>query len=164
MNTIRSSVSPEEGLFELSLLNAEKQDADFEDVVIEGMRRGIPPEILTRLKDLWETTKNVAGEIVAIGKIIVLAIIDFLKANIKMTVGIALGAAVSSLILAIPFIGPLLAPLAVSLSAAYGGGVGAALEDGLSNPTSPLTVAIVLADRFFELLIQILQAVSNYWS
>lgn len=50
MNTIRSSVSPEEGLFELSLLNAEKQDADFEDVVIEGMRRGIPPEILTRLK------------------------------------------------------------------------------------------------------------------
>lgn len=164
MTTYESTLSPEEGLFELTLLNAEKQEANFEDVVIAGMRRGIPPEIITRLKDLWETTKNVAGEIVAIGKIIVLAILDFLKANLKMAIGIALGAAISSLILAIPFIGPLLAPLAVSLSAAYGGGVGAALEGGLNDPASPLTAAIALADRFFELLIQIFQAVGNYWS
>ena len=158
-----SQMSPEEGLFELTLLNAEKQNSDFEEVFLEGIRRGIPPEILTRLKDLWETTKEVAGEIVAIGKIIVLAIIDFLKANVTMTVGMALGAAVSSLVFAIPFIGPLLAPLAMTISAAYGAGVGAAIESGDMTP-SPYTAAIALADRFFELLRQILLAISNYWS
>lgn len=164
MTTFESTLSPEKGLFELTLLNAEKKDANFEDIVLEGMRHGIPPEILTRLKSLWETTKNIAGEIVAIGKIIVLAIIDFLKENIKMTVGMALGAAVSSLILAIPFIGPLLAPLAMTLSTLYGAGVGAALEKDSANPASPITAAIALADRFFELLKQILLAVSSYWS
>lgn len=163
MTTDNATLSTEEGLFELTLMNAESQSADFEEVVLDGIRRGIPPEILTRLKSLWESTKEVAGEIIAIGKIIVIAIMNFLKANAKMTVGMALGAAVSSLVIAIPFLGPLIQPLATTITAAYGAGLGALMQEG-AHTHSPLHAAIALADRFFELLIQIVVAVSDYWS
>ena len=82
----------EQGMFELSMLNAETSEAEFEEVIIEGIKRGIPTEILTRLKELWEMSKEVAGEAVAIGKIIVMAIIEFIKANPMITVGLILGA------------------------------------------------------------------------
>ena len=69
----------EQGMFELSLINAEATSAQFDEVVVEALNRGIPPELVTRLKELWEKTKVVAGEIVAIGKIIVRQIIEFLN-------------------------------------------------------------------------------------
>ena len=153
---------PEQALFELSMLNAEQLQTEFEDVVMEGVKRGIPPEILTRLKDLWEVTQDIAGEIIAIGKIIVMAIIDFLKANPTLLVGMALGAAVASLVLTIPFLGPLLFPLTTLLSTLYGAGVGAAMQGG-DYSASPITAAIALANKFFELLRLILKGISQYW-
>lgn len=59
------------------MLNAERLQAEFDDVVIDGVKRGIPSEILTRLKEIWEATQEIAGEVIAIGKIIVMSIIDF---------------------------------------------------------------------------------------
>lgn len=53
-----STLTPEQGLFELTLLNAENAGSNFEDVILEGINRGIPPEILTRLKELWERTSD----------------------------------------------------------------------------------------------------------
>lgn len=157
-----AALSPEQALFELSMLNAEQLQTEFEEIVIEGMKRGIPAEILTRLKDLWEATQDIAGEIIAIGKIIVLAIIDFLKANPTLLAGMALGAAVSSLVLAIPFLGSLLLPLSMLLSTLYGAGVGAAMQEG-DYSASPITAAIALANKFFELLSLILKGISQYW-
>ena len=81
------ALKPEQGMFELTLLNAEISTTSFDDAVVDALDRGIPPELVTRLKDLWEQTKIIAGEIVAIGKIIVRQIIDFLKANPQLTVG-----------------------------------------------------------------------------
>lgn len=157
-----AELSPEQALFELSMLNAEQLQAEFEEVVMEGVKRGIPMEILTRLKDLWEVTQDIAGEIIAIGKIIVMAIIDFLKANPTLLAGMALGAAVASLVLAIPFLGPLLLPLTTILSTLYGAGVGAAMQEG-DYSASPITAAIALANKFFELLRLILKGISQYW-
>ena len=152
----------EVALFELSMLNAERIQSEFDDVVVEGVKRGIPIEILTRLKDIWEATQNIAGEIIAIGKIIVMAIIDFFKANPSLTAGMALGAAVSSLVLMIPVIGPLLLPLTTLVASVYGGGVGAAMQEG-DYSASPITAAIALANKFFEMLIKILRSISEYW-
>ena len=152
----------EQGLCELSMLNAETSYAEFEEVIIEGIKRGIPTEILTRLKELWEVSKEIAGEAVAIGKIIVMAIIDFIKANPMITVGLILGAALSTLVLGIPFLGPLLLPLTMGISALYGAGVGAAMHGG-DYSGSPLSAAIALARKFFELLRMIMVAVSDYW-
>ena len=124
----------------------------------EGLRKGIPPEVLTRLKDLWEKTKVIAGEVVSIGKIIVQKIFEFLKDNPKLTIGLAFGAAVSVLIAGVPFIGPILAPLAITISMIYFGGVGAAMEKG-DISGSPLSAAIALANSFFELLMAIFNAI-----
>ena len=157
-----TELSPEQGLFELSMLNAERAQDEFDDVMIEGLKRGIPPEILTRLKDIWDATQEIAGEIITIGKIIVIEIINFLKANVKLTIGLALGAAVSSLLLMIPILGPILLPLSTLLASLYGAGVGAAVQKG-DYSASPLTAAIALADEFFELFVRIMKAISQYW-
>ncbi len=157
------ALKPNQGMFELSLMNAEASSAQFDDVVVEALNRGIPPELVTRLKEVWEKTKVIAGEIVAIGKIIVRQIIEFLRQNPKMTIGMALGAAVAVLIGGIPFIGPLLQPLATLIAAVYGAGVGAAMENG-DNSGSPLSAAIALAEKFFELLKNILNSIAEYFS
>lgn len=157
-----TELSPEQGLFELSMLNAERTQDEFDDVMIEGLKRGIPAEILTRLKDIWDATQEIAGEIIAIGKIIVIEIINFLKANSTITAGIAIGAAVSSLLLMIPILGPLLLPLSTLVSTLYGAGVGAAMQKG-DYSASPITAAIALADKFFELFVRIMKAISQYW-
>lgn len=161
-----TSMDTSEALFELTLLNAEKSDSSFEDFFIWGTEKGIPIEVLTRLKSIWDFTKPIAGEVVSVGKIIVTAIADFLKANKQMLLGLALGAAVAALIASVPILGPLLAPVATVISTVYGAGVGAALEDGekTSDATNPMVAAITLAKKFMELLITIFQAVSAYWS
>lgn len=150
-----------QGLFDLTLLNAESASASFDEVVLEGIKRGIPPEVLTRLRAIWEQTKVIAGELVAIGKIIVQQIFDFLKAHPKIVLGIALGAAVSALIAGVPYFGVLLKPFSTFIATIYGAGVGAAMEGG-DYSGSPFTAAIELAHKFFELVQKIFVAISSY--
>lgn len=159
---LAATLTPEQGLFELTLLNAEKIENDFDDVVLDGIKRGIPLEILTRLKELWEVSKNIAGEVIAVGKIIVSTIIEFIKANSRLAIGAAIGAAVTVLIAGIPFIGPILAPLLAPITTIYGMGVGATSQNG-NLSTDLLDVAIALAEKFFELIKMIFNAVVDYW-
>ena len=159
--TAITSLTEEQGLFELTLLNAETSHKQFDDVVVMGLSRGIPPEIITRLQSLWVVTKSIAGEIVEIGKIIVQKIFDFIKANPTLTLGLAIGAAVGVLVAGIPFLGPLLAPLSASLSMLYGAAVGVSIDSGTSS-ADPMYLAIELAKKFFELLKEIFLAVTGY--
>ena len=87
----------EEGMFELSLLNAEASETKFDDLVVDAIGRGIPAELITRLKEIWDAARVIAGEVVAVGRIIVGRIIEFVKQNPKLTLGLALGAAVAAL-------------------------------------------------------------------
>lgn len=119
--------------------------------------------MLTRLKELWDQTKIIGGELVAIGKIIIQKIFEFLKANPKLAIGLALGVAVAHLIAAIPLIGPFLAPLSILLAALYGAGVGAAMQKG-DYSGSPITAAIELTAKFFELLQAVFNGISQYWN
>lgn len=155
-------IQPKKALFELTMLNAESADLNFDDVIIKAAKQNIPPEVLTRLSELWAMTKLVAGEVVAIGKIIVINIIKFLIDNPGLTIGIALGAAVTALIAGIPLIGPILAPLAAVITILYGAGVGAAMQNG-DHSMSPITAAIALAKKFFELLMMIFNGIKEYW-
>jgi len=160
-NTI--PLQPKDALFELTLLNAEYIDDEFDDVLVASLKRNIPPEILTRLMELWTQTKEVAGEVIAIGKIIVRKIIDFLLDNPKLTMGIALGAALGVLVSSIPFIGSILAPLVATLSILYGAYVGAMMQKG-EITDSPVAGAIEVASMFFELLVAIFNGVAEYWN
>ena len=156
-------LSPEQGLFELTLMNGETKDYDFDTMVVDAINRGLPPEVITRLKELWEKTKVVAGEVISVGKIIVQQILEFIKSNPKLSIGMAIGAAVAVLISGIPVLGPLLAPIAAAVSIVYFGSVGALMDKG-KNPGSISEGAIELATKFFELLKSIFNAVMQYWS
>ena len=154
-------MTKETGVFELTLLNAEVRHQRIDDVLIMGLNRGIPAEIMTRLEDLWSTTKMIADELVAVGKIIVLTIFDFLKANPKLTIGLALGAALATLVAGIPFLGALLAPVFTVVSMVYGAAVGASIDDG-EVTTGPFVAVTNLAKKFFDLLKQIFLSVEDY--
>ncbi|WP_138411991.1 hypothetical protein [Stutzerimonas nosocomialis] len=156
-----SEISKEVGMFELTLLNAEVGPQSMDDILVVGLNRGIPPEIMTRLKALWTTTKMVAGEIVSIGKIVVVKIFEFLKANPNLTIGIALGAAVGALVAGIPFLGAMLAPLSTAVSMLYGAAVGATIDAG-GTPSDPYVAVANLARKFFDLIQQIFLAVKEY--
>ena len=156
-------LSPEQGLFELTLMNSETSDYSFDTMVVEAIHRGLPPEVITRLKELWEKTKVVAGEVIAVGKIIVQQILEFIKSNPKLSIGMAVGAAVAVLISGIPILGPLLAPIAAVVSMVYFAGVGALIDKG--DYSGSLSAAVIeLATKFFELLKSIFNAVMQYWS
>lgn len=156
------ALTKEQGLFELTLLNAEMSREQFDDFLVAGLNRGIPAEIITRLQSLWDFTKKIAGEVVVVGKIIVQKIIEFLKANPKLAIGLALGAAVGALIAGIPFLGPLLAPLATGISMIYGAAVGAAKDAGADSSDTYESV-LNLAARFFELLQGIMVSIKDYY-
>lgn len=151
-------------LIELSLLNAETEQkyTDFTDYSVELLNRKVPAEIVTRLKELWEKTKIVAGEVVKIGKIIAMKILEFIKENPVMFIGAALGAIVGSFISLIPFIGPLLAPLAALVGSIYGFLIGNNIDDdkeGRSLPESALSAA----NNFLKLFSEILVSIKNEW-
>ncbi|MDP2829484.1 MAG: hypothetical protein Q8O37_12860 [Sulfuricellaceae bacterium] len=147
-------IRTELALLELTLLNAESSDQDFYDFVQEGQQQhGIPLEILTRMKGLWEQTKMVAGEVIAVGKIIIMKIIEFFKAHPELVASLAIGAAVYLLSHAIPIIGPLLAPLLAAVTAIYAFGTQVTFDE-----------AIGAAKDFFALIVGIFNAVAMRWS
>jgi hypothetical protein len=91
--------------------------------------------------------------LIEVGKIIVMKIIEFLKANPKLAASLAIGAAVYLLAHAIPFIGPLLAPLLAAAAAMYTFGTLSSLDD-----------VIKLAKEFFSFMVDIFNAVANRWA
>lgn len=79
----------------------------------------LPHEVIMRLRDLSTYTKKAGSKIFAVGKIILIKIIEFIKANPGLVAGIGIGAAISAyitgFITSIPFLGQLLTPLAIAL-------------------------------------------------
>lgn len=142
-----------QAMLELTVLNAETFGESFDEVVLEGLRSDIPPEILTRMKDLWETTKAIGNEVFEVGKIIVLKIIEFLKANPKLAASLALGAAVYLLSNAIPILGPILAPLLAAITGIYALVTLATFDDVMK-----------MAREFFAMLVSMFNAVATHWS
>ena len=157
------TLTKEQGLFELTLLNAETARDRFDDLVVEGLGMGIPAELMTRLQDLWEHTKVIAGEAVCFGKILVLRIFDFIKANRHLSIGLAIGAALAALVACIPFLGPMLAPLIATVSMIYGAAKGAARDSG-DDSLGLYESVHLLAEKFFELLGVIFSSARDYFT
>ena len=157
------ALTKEQGLFELTLLNSEITQDRFDDLVVDGIDRGIPPELITRLQDLWGYTKVVAGEIVCVGKILVIKIFDFIKANRHLSIGLAVCAALAVLVAGVPFFGPMLAPLVATVAMIYGAAKGTARDSG--NGAMGLYDSVhLLAEKFFELLGIIFFSVREYFT
>jgi hypothetical protein len=156
-------MTSEAAVLELTLRTAEQSESSFDDVIVLGLRSGLPAEVLTRMQDFWDKTLEIAGEGIAIGKIVLNEIAAFITANPALAVGAAIGAAVGVLISSVPLLGSLLAPIAKPLCIFLGTGYGALVQDGDDLPTV-LKAARALANKFFELLVSILRAVSAHFA
>jgi hypothetical protein len=148
-----STMSAEQAMFEVSVLDAEANGVSFEDFAVSAIERGVPVEVITRLRELWNQTKEIGGELIHIGKVIVIRIIEFLKAHPKLTASLAIGAVVYLLSSAVPLIGPWLAPILAALATA-----------GVLLSSASLEEAIAMAKGFFQLLIDIFNTLAERWS
>lgn len=151
----------------LMALHADTSKMSWTDAVVHFTNNGIPPEVVTRLKDLWEVTKTIGEQVYEIGKILVIKIIEFIMANPGMAIGAVLGAAVGSLTSMIPWIGVMIAPLATSIGAFFGAIAGHRLDKlakGELNSykdSSMFADLITIAKEFWKTIVEIFQALKE---
>ncbi|WP_295404438.1 hypothetical protein [uncultured Thiocystis sp.] len=153
-----------EAKLELMILNADTQALEWTDMATLLHGRGASLELVTRMQDLWEKTKVVGGVLVNIGRVIVLKIWEFMRANSNMVLGTVLGAALGALVNLIPWIGPLLAPIAMTIGITLGMLHGHRLDklaEGQQVSYSIIEDLITAAKRFFQLFADIFLALRD---
>lgn len=159
-----TQMKPIEAKLELMMLNSETYHLDWADMATLLYTRGARLELVTRMQELWEKTKIISGQIVHLGRILVMKIWEFIKNNANMVLGIAIGAAIGALAHLIPFVGSLLAPIAMAIGATLGALTGHRLdkiEGGETVTGSIFEDLITLAKRFFRLLADIFLALHD---
>lgn len=160
-------LTPAQANFKLTLMNAAAESVSGSDLYLWLCEQGLPSEISIRLKNLIDATAKVANRVINIGKIILIKIIEFVKAHHNLAVGIAIGAAIGALVSMIPFLGVYLAPIAMAISASIGAIAGHRLDKiaqgQVVNTNSDFISigqdVIEIAKVFFSLLIDIFNTV-----
>ena len=153
----------------LGLLNAQTAQMNKLDLITRFTNKGLPQEIVTRLDWLWEETKVIAGQVIHLGKIILMKIWEWVERNPNMVIGMAIGAAIGALVSLIPFIGPFLAPIATALGLVIGGIAGHRVDKKMSGHVlgeGKMAIAedvITMAKEFFRLLAAILLGFKEYF-
>ncbi len=150
------SLSTAQANLKLALWNAEAASVKSAEVYVELQELGLPEEVVSRLHELITFTKKVAGKVFAVGKIVFLKILEFIKAHpflvVGMGIGAVIGAAIAGLITSVPFLGQLLAPLAAALGItvmAIGAVVGHRLDKQFQGVGEDIAE---IAQQFFSLL------------
>jgi len=153
--------------FKLASLNAEAESIKSSDFYAWLDNSGLPPEVSIRLKDLIEKTKEIAGHVISVGRIILMKILEFVKAHPNFFIGAAVGAAIGSLAHLVPFIGNLLAtitvPLGIFIGAFYGHTMDKREQGKTAIPNDVLLGIpqdiIEIAKDFFKLLAEIFNVI-----
>lgn len=154
-------VSQAQANLKMALWQVDAESMSSRDLYVWLNDAGLPYEVTTRLHELATYTKKVGSKFFAVGKIILIKIIEFVKAHSYLATGVAVGAAVGFLVSAIPFIGPLLAPLATALGIVIFGIAGHRVDkrsQGKEVNSGILGVAediIEIAAAFFKLLAEV---------
>jgi hypothetical protein len=108
----------------MSLWQVEAEVVNSSDLYVWLSECGLPHEVAIRLHDLTTYTEKVGNKVFAVGKIILLKIIEFVNAHPALVagfgMGITVGIVVNHLVSSIPGIGYLLAPLATALATTLG--------------------------------------------
>lgn len=155
---------------ELLLLNAEAQSVPNSNLYAWLRQSGLPDEVAIRLSAFSDTTREVAGKLIHLGKIILIKIVDFVKAHPNLAIGIAVGAAIGAVTGMIPFLGTLLAPITALLGAGIGAAAGYRLDrreqgDLAVHQSQVLLIAediIQIAREFFTLFAEIFNSIFAY--
>lgn len=154
-------LTPAQANLELSILNAEASSLSSSDFYAQLKALGLPDEVAIRLKGVAEVTAEIGKRVINVGKMILMKIIEFVRAHPNMAIGIAVGAAISAMVNLIPWIGPLLAPIAALIGVTIGALAGHGLDKaaaGLPQSKGPLAITqdvIEIASAFFKLLMDV---------
>ena len=159
--------TPAQATMELMLLSAEAEAISSSDWYAWPRERGLPEEAAIRLKDLSELTVEIGGRVVSLGKIILIKIIEFVKAHPNLATGIAIGAAIAALVSMIPYLGPVLWPIAAIVGVSLGAVAGHRLDMASNGKPGHGNVNLItlsqdvidIAKAFFQLLIDIITTV-----
>ncbi len=155
-----------EAKLKLFILNSKAQSYDKTDAFVFFTNKGLPFEFSTRLEDLWETTIEIGKDTVNVGRIIIYHIIEFVKKNPNMALGLCIGAILSVLEGMIPFLGKLLMPLALTLGIIIGGVAGHKLDrKQTKEPEQSFPEDLISAVKIFlQLLIDIYNSLKVYFT
>lgn len=158
-----------EAKLHLGLLHGKTPHFDAADFFARLINKGLPPEVTTRLFSLADYTRVIGGQVIAVGKIILMEVWEFIKAHPNLTIGAAVGAGLSALVQMIPFLGPLLAPILIPLGAFMGALAGhrldkhhegARVDSGIIGATAD---AITMAREFFRFFVAIFRALREHF-
>jgi hypothetical protein len=164
MNTQVVVLTRAQAELELDLLGLETEEVEDGTFFAELRSLKLPREVAIRLEALAGVTRKVGGKLIAIGKIIILKLIEFVQQHPNLATGMALGAALSVLITGIPVLGPVLAPVALALGVVVGGIAGHGVDKGMTSPVEVIAIAqgiIEIARDFFAWLISLFSAIAN---
>ena len=141
---------------ELVLLDAEAKRTTAHEIYDRLLELGVPPEIVYRLSRLWRHVRRVGGRVVAVGKIILMKMVEFITKHPGLCAGVALGAALAVLASHVPWLGPVLGPIAALVGIPLGAAVGHAIDSNRCND-SVLLNAVRAAMEFFKLLVELMR-------
>ncbi len=114
-----SSLSLAQANIDLTLWQVEADSIFSHELYVWLVNSGLSNDIACRLHELISFTKRVGNKVFNIGKILLVKIIDFVKAHpflvTGLGVGVIVGMAITTLITSIPFVGVLLASIATAL-------------------------------------------------
>jgi len=161
-----SSLSLPQANFKMALWQLEADSMSSSDLYVWIASSGLPDDIAIKLHQLAHYTEKVGNKVISVGKIILIKIIEFIKAHPYLSIGIALGAVVGLLVNTIPFFGQFLAPLATVLGITLGAIAGHRLDKrrqgkelfniGVIGVTEEI---VEIAKEFFQLLIEVFSLV-----
>jgi hypothetical protein len=132
------------------------------DLFNEFTKMNFPKELVTAFKDLsFKTFTDVTGQIINVGKILVLQIIEFINKNTGLSIGLLIGASIIVITASIPFLGPVLGTIGMIASTLAGHHLDKNLEidNGKSFYKSIPEDIITLSKEFFLLLGTIFKAI-----
>ncbi|MEH2378112.1 MAG: hypothetical protein V7K27_04280 [Nostoc sp.] len=149
----------------ITLWNAEAGAIKSSDFYEYLQDMGLPEEVVTRLHDLVRHTIKIGKKVIAIGKVLLFKIVEFVKTHPFLVAGAGIAAVVSAVIynwiVSIPWLGHFLEPVARAL----GIGIvlaGAVLGHVLDKQFKGVAQNIVeVASEFFKLLADVLNALSH---
>lgn len=159
------ALSLAQGNLKLSLWQVEANSISSSELYVFLNDLGLPHEITIRLHELATYTKKVSNKVIHVGKILLVKIIEFIKAHPYLATGVAIGAAVGYLVNCIPFLGSILAPLATALGIVVFGIAGHRLDkraQGKEVQSGIFGIAedvIEVAVAFFKLLADVFNTV-----
>ncbi|MEQ9368468.1 MAG: hypothetical protein RIG63_05470 [Coleofasciculus chthonoplastes F3-SA18-01] len=149
----------------MALWQVDADSMSSSDLYVWLIDSNLPKQVIMRLHELATYTKKADQNVIAVGKIILIKIIEFIKAHPNLAIGAALGAAVGLLVNSIPFLGSILAPLATTLGITIGAIAGHRLDKGKEVNQGIFAIAqdiIKIAREFFQLLIDVFNPVFRH--